>query len=131
MEETPAFLTETRRDILNGEYTGQEGTERSHKSKIKARSRTALQELIEVAQSPEIDNSDIFEPDDLARLVDALMVPDGGLTPRWNFEGSPESFRAEYQYQIGLHARLRHSLNGYDDMLHKNTPPGEQPNWSG
>lgn len=124
MEETPAFLTDARRDILNDEYDGADATRRSHKSKIRSRSRTALMELIEVARSDEIDNVGVFEPNELARLLNALMVPDDGLTPRSNFEGTDEEYRTEYLYQLHLHSRLRHELDAFDDLLH-DEPDGD------
>lgn len=125
-DESPVFLTDERRDVLNEEYQGADSTERAHRSNIRKRARKAIQELIEVAQSPQIDNSEVFEPDNLARLIDSLMVPQGTtLTPRWNFEGDPDEFRDTYRYQLALHGRLNHTLDGYDDMLHRNHPPGE------
>lgn len=129
MEDTPAFLTDERRAVLAGEYDGSETVERTHKSRIRQRARTAISELIKVAQSEEIDNADVFDPDDLARLVDALMVPADGLTPRWTFDGDPDEFREEYLYQLALHGRLNHALDGYGDMLHQDHAPGEEPDW--
>lgn len=120
------FLTEARRAVLDG-TTDREGNSLAvEKSRIRERARLAVEELIAVAASPEIENSDVFEPNDLARLIDALMVPKGeGLTPRWNFDGDPAEFRDEYQYQIGLQSRLDHALDGYQEMLHRDYPPGE------
>jgi len=127
-DESPVFLTDERRDVLNGEYQGADSTERVHRANIRKRAKKAIQELIEVAQSPEIENtSEVFEPDEIARLIDSLMVPqDATLTPRWNFDGDPEEYRDTYRYQLALHARLSHTLDGYDDMLHRNHPPGEE-----
>jgi len=120
---TDAFLTDERRAVLNGEYDGAANTERTHKSRIRARSRQAIEELIEVAQSPEIDNGDVFDPDDLARLVDALMAPrEATITPRWNYGGTPDEFRDEYDYQLALWGRLDHTLRGYGDILHSTDP---------
>jgi hypothetical protein len=126
-DETPAFLTDERRAVLSGEYDGEPNTERTHKSRIRSRARTALHELIEVAESDAIDNADIFEPNDLARLIHALMTPADGLTPRWNFDGDPAEYRDRYAYQFALHARLNHALDGYGDMLHREYAPSEQP----
>ena len=88
----------------------------------------ALGELIEVAASPEIDNTEIFEPNDLARLIDALMVPKSKtITPRWNFDGDPAEYRDTYRYQLALHGRLDHALDGYSEMLHRDYAPDETP----
>jgi len=120
------FLTEKREAVLNGEYDGSDDALRNQKSRLRRSAQTALQELITVAASPEVENADIFEPNDLARLVDALMVPQGStLTPRWNFDGGPEEYRDQHLYQIGLQSRLSHALDGYETMLHRDYPPGE------
>ena len=74
-DDTPVFLTDERRAVLSGEYDGADSTERAHRSNIRARSRTALDELIEVAQSPKIDNADIFDPDQVFLLLRALLTP--------------------------------------------------------
>lgn len=74
-DDTPVFLTDERRTVLSGEYDGADSTERAHRSNIRARSRTALDELIEVAASPEIDNSEVFDPDQVFRLLRALLTP--------------------------------------------------------
>jgi hypothetical protein len=130
------ILTEKREAVLNGnfpdlsdDYDDPDAALRNQKSRLRESSRTALEELIVVAASPEIENADVFEPNTLARLVDALMVPNGkALTPRWNFDGDPTEYRDEYQYQLGLQSRLDHALDGYQEMLHRDYPPGEQPN---
>ena len=75
MGDTPAFLTDKRRDVLFGRYDGTEGTKRSHKSKIKARTKTALNEIIAVADSGTIDNDeDVFDPDQIYALLVALTI---------------------------------------------------------
>lgn len=74
--DSPVFLTDQRRAVLNNEYDGEDSTERAHQSNIRARSRTAIQELIEVAESPVIDTTEVFDPDDVFRLLRAIMSPD-------------------------------------------------------
>jgi len=118
-----AFLTDKRRDVLNGEYEGADAALRNQKSRLRRTSSTALEELIEVAQSPEIDNGEVFDPDDIARLIDALMAPrEATITPRWNYGGTPDEFRDEYDYQLALWGRLDHTLRGYGDILHSTDP---------
>lgn len=73
------FLTDSRREVLRGEYDGAESTEKSKKSHIRTQSKMALDELIEVAHSPEIDNSDVFDPEKLHILIRTLTVGAGGL----------------------------------------------------
>lgn len=120
------FLTDQRRAVLEGEYDGNEDTLRSHKSKIRERARTALEELREVAESPHIDNDDVFKTGELAGLIHGLMAPRGTtITPRWNYDGDDSEFFDEYRSQIIIHRRLTEELEGYDDFLNSRTPPGE------
>lgn len=120
------FLTENRRDVLNGESDWSVQSVRNERSRIKNLARLALAELIEVAESPEIDNADVFEPDDVARLVDSLMAPEGtAITPRWTYDGSSDEFRDEYAYQLALWGRLDHTMRGYGETLHSTENPIE------
>lgn len=121
-----AILSDRRREFLNGDYDLNKPRDRQLKYQIKKDTEAVLKELIEIASSPHIDNSKVFEPNDLARLLDALMAPEGvTLTPRWNFDGDPGEYRETYRYQLALHGRLDHALDGYGDMLHRDYPPGE------
>jgi len=123
-----ALLTDKREKVLNGEYEGKDAALRNQKSRLRDSARTALNELIAVAASPEIENSEVFAPNNVARLIDALMVPNGTtLTPRWNFDGDPAEYRDTYRYQLALHGRLDHALDGYGEMLHRDYRPGESP----
>lgn len=81
MGEPNTFLTDERRAVLNGNYDGADTTERVHRRNIKNRSRTALKELVEVAESSEIDNPDVFDPSDVHRLLVALTTPSGYSGP--------------------------------------------------
>jgi len=120
------LLTEKREQVLNGKYDGSDTALRNQKSRLRSSARTALAELVQVAASPEIDNADVFEPNEIARLLDALMAPNGtGIQPRWGFDGDPAEYRDTYRYQLALHGRLDHSLDGYGKMLHREVPPGE------
>ncbi len=67
------FLTDRRREVLNGEFQGNPETLSSHKSRIRTRSRMALSELVEVAQSPEIHNSDVFEPEQVDLFIESIL----------------------------------------------------------
>jgi hypothetical protein len=113
------FLTEKRRDVLNGEYEGSPDALRNQKSRLRKSARTALEELIAVANSEEIENGEVFHPNDLARLVHALMTPADGLTPLKNFDGTEVEYRQQYAYQFAVHGRLSHTLDGYDQLLHE------------
>lgn len=79
MADEKVFLTDSRREVLNGEYDGADNVRRTHKTRIRSKSRTALSELIDVATSPEIDNSDVFEPEQIRVLLTTLLVGSGGF----------------------------------------------------
>lgn len=124
--ENNAFLTERRREFLEGDYDLDESKDRNLKYKIKEDARAALKELREVAESPHIDNADVFKTGDLAGLFHGLMTPRGTtITPRWNYDGTDSEFLDEYSFQTAIHHRLMHELDGYDEMLNSRTPPGE------
>lgn len=78
-----AFLSDRRRSIVRGETAEEMGiadaTYRQHRAAVKQQARTAMNELLEVATSPEIDNADVFEPDAVRNLVTALLAGSGGL----------------------------------------------------
>ena len=95
------FLTPERRSVLNGEYDGAENVERTHKSRIRARSRTALEELIEVAESNEIDTREVFDPDDVFRLLRAILSPDEYTGPAYPDPDAPDEWLA-YHYRMQM-----------------------------
>lgn len=124
--ETPVFLTDERRAVLEGNYEGEDNTRRAHKSNIRARSKTAISELIEVAESPHIDNSTIFDERQIAQLIGTIISPPHKtITPRWNFNGTDSEYREVYNDEIGLVWRLDHLLNGYTDTLLRTNHPGD------
>ena len=69
------LLTEQRENVLNGEYDGSDAALRNQKSRLRTSSQTALQELTQVAESQHIDQTDVFDPDDVFRLLRALLLP--------------------------------------------------------
>lgn len=70
-----AFLTDSRREVLDGTTDWEQSSVRVEKSRIKKRAQVALDELIEVAESHEIDHTRAFDPDDVFRLLQALLLP--------------------------------------------------------
>ena len=127
-DEPSAFLTETRRAVLEGNYTGQENTYRTHKARIRARSQAALEELVEVAQSPYIDNTEAFDTENIAMLIHALFVPDfghiegGGLVtdPRADTDDDTNyptaSYEEDYQeFRDRLYVALDKPMREYRD----------------
>lgn len=79
MTDEKVFLTEQRRAVLRNQYDGSDSNARTHKSRIRKKSKLALDELIEVASSPKIDNSDVFDPETVYTLISILLRGTGGL----------------------------------------------------
>jgi hypothetical protein len=121
------FLTDKRRDVLAGESDLEGNSLAVSKSRIRKRARLALAELIEVAESDQIDSSDIFDPEDMAQLIHAAMAPAGGLTPRWNYDGTEQQYLEEYGYQRALSDRISHAVDGYQKMLTYDQHPSQHP----
>lgn len=69
------LLTDARNQILEGEYDKENATHRKRKSRFRESTRTVLSELREIAQNPHIDNSEALPPDQVAALIEALLVP--------------------------------------------------------
>ena len=63
------ILTDNRRDVLAGESDWSDDAIINEKTRIRKRSRTALGELIEVAQSSEIENRSVFDPEQIGTLL--------------------------------------------------------------
>ena len=128
------FLTDTRREVLAGEFEGEDSTLESHKSRIRTRSRMALDELIEVAKSDEIEDDTVFNPTNIAHLLSALMEPsDGPLEHAWQTapdETDPvkrrERHRDKYQYQHRLHWSIESVYNQYNDQINQVVGPDEE-----
>lgn len=75
------FLTDNRREVLAGETELEGDSLAVAKSRIRVRARMALQELIQVAQSEEIDNSTVFEPRAIESLLESVMGPRDDIEP--------------------------------------------------
>lgn len=69
------FLTDARREVLADEYDGDDKAERQQKYRIRDRSREALDQLVEVAKSSAIDNSEVFDPNTVGQLLSVLFIP--------------------------------------------------------
>jgi len=68
------FLTDNRRNVLEGTSEWSEKSIINEKARIKNRASLALEELTEVAESDKIDHTDAFDPDDVFRLLSALLT---------------------------------------------------------
>jgi hypothetical protein len=69
------ILTEQRERLLSGKYEGSDTAERAQRHRLKNSTKVAIDELIQIAESPVLDNSDVFDPDDVFRLLRALYTP--------------------------------------------------------
>jgi len=108
------FLTDSRRDVLEGTDDLENQSRINSKSRIRKRTRLALQELIEVANSLEIDNSTVFDPQQVHLLLDALFRNgQQRLTPLWDYDGDPAEYNDEFTYQKTLHSSLNQSMTMY------------------
>lgn len=117
------FLTDARRAVLRDEFDGAASTEHSHRSRIRTRSRLALKELIEVAQSEEIENADVFDPGDIEALITALYTGDG-FVPFRIFDGSRQEYAQHIAYQLDLHARLDRLTREFSTLAHQDPEAG-------
>jgi hypothetical protein len=117
--DSQVILTEKRRDVLNQEYSGAGSSERTHHSLIRQRSQTALDELVEVAESPVIHNPDVFDTKTLAKLVKTLLT-----VPEHLDEDNPDDEAAIADY-LDYRDRLKGSLAW--ELSQANLVPDEAP----
>jgi len=89
MADETVFLTDERRDVLNGEYDGADSTRRAHKTNIRSRGKTALDELLVVAGSPAIDNDDVFDTEQVYALISILLTGSGGFVDNADADEQP------------------------------------------
>jgi hypothetical protein len=118
------FLTPERQAVLERDYDGADNTKRTHKSRIRSRSETALEELIQVAESPAIDTRKVFDQGDVFRLLRAIMFPDpmhidgGGLIGPDLDEDRPEVASVDddyWAYTDRLYVQLDKIMRPYRD----------------
>lgn len=126
-----SFLTDTHRAVLSGNWEGSDSTLRSHKSEIRKRSKAALQDLIAVANSAEIDNESrvgenrLFDPQDLRALVTSVVAR-GGLQSE-QYEHVSEA------YQNEVYKEVNRFLLGFqpDDLRPAETPQNDAQDSNG
>jgi len=113
------FLTDTRREVLEG-TTDLEGNALAvQKSRIRARARMALDELQEVAQSTEIENETVFDSSELRMLLMYVLWDPANISGGGVVGGDPDSDAhvdvadEHQQYQTELYAKLNGVLRKY------------------
>lgn len=114
MGDPDAFLTDERRAVLTGEYDGTESVRRTHQSRIRARARSAIQELTEVAQSPHIDNRDIFDPEEIGTLLFYILRDPRQVDP--SAGGLVEPSEETQQYRDAILAQLWKQIAKYGEF---------------
>jgi len=112
------FLTENRRDVLDGASEWSAASITTEKSRIRSKAGAALAELIEVAQSTEIENRSVFDPGEVGTLLywilnDPALFPveqRGGLVG--TADGPPEGVSKE------AYTKIPDSLQQYRREIH-------------
>ena len=121
------FLTPERRSVLEGRRDHSSGSTSTHKVRIRRRAKRALEELIEVAESDEIDKEDVFNPDQIRRLLIALFGDHRDIQPYYEaWEESDEAlseYKNKYEYERSLAEVLQHMHTLYVDLLLSPDPP--------
>lgn len=113
------FLTDHRRDVLDGTADLTENSLINEKSRIRKRARMAIEELQEVAQSNQIENESVFDPKALAYLIQWVFLDpaamDGGGVMGSGRNVSEEAridlSENHREYQKELHFQLSSALN--------------------
>lgn len=122
------FLSESRRNILDGSTDWAENSVTTEKSRIRGNAKTALDELTEIAQSPEIENRSVFDPEEIGTLLywilndPAEMGEFGGLVgtsdeppegvPKEAYTKVPEDLQ---QYRREVHSETAQELLRIDN----------------
>ena len=109
------FLTEKRREVLAGTDDLSDSSRTVEKSRIRKRAKMALQELEEVAQSLEIENRSVFEPEEVAGLVFWIAHDPGNaenLTkPDDEWDPAKTYTEAHREYMRNIHFEMSKQLN--------------------
>jgi hypothetical protein len=100
------FLTEKRRELLTGEYSGDEDAEYSIRHRTKRSAESSLDDLITVAQSDEIDNQSVFDERKIEQLLLAIIGPEEEVTPRWERDDLTEH-AIENDHRMKVHNTIK------------------------
>jgi hypothetical protein len=121
------FIPEAHWAVLEGETDKYaDSTVRDYRARIKRRTPAAIQELIAVAKSDAIDNTDVFDPMELAALIRAVLGDPSNIQPRWSYEDGSQHI-LDYNYQHDVYNALNPVLERYRTLLHR---PDEPPDWN-
>jgi len=113
MERDNIFLTEARREVLDGESDLSGKSLANEKSRIRTRSRAALAELQAVARSSEIENASVFDPYEVGLLIKFIMK-DPAIDPVVQGLISEIPDRLQ-QHRAEVHAEISNRLLNYNN----------------
>jgi len=112
------FLTEKRREVLAGTDDLTDDSRTVEKSRIRKRAKMALSELEEVAQSMEIENRSVFEPEEVGRLLFWIHKDPANVENMTKPEGEWDPFKthseAHEQYAKNLYFEISRQLSKFD-----------------
>jgi hypothetical protein len=112
------LLTDRRREIISEEYDPSDASNRQLKWRLKKDTETTLKELVEIARSPTIDNSEFFDPGLIEQLITALYTS-GDFEPFRTFDGDRTEYSDKIHYQLGLHNRLGRVNREFSNLAHE------------
>lgn len=122
-----AFLTDRRENFLDGNYDLENAADRQVKSRLKKSSTIAFEELIAVAASPAIENEDVFETEQISRLLRAIMGDPEAIEPFYEAvdQGSEarEAHYEQYADERMLLNELRRIVMRYEERLERMQAP--------
>jgi len=118
------FLTDTQKEILAGKYEGTDDGEASARYRLRRRTEQAMKELVDVAESDEIEVDDDIWYRYIPTLVDAVIRPGTDFVSFPEFEGSEVEHRRRYPLQYALLDRLEENLEIYRENFSTRKSPG-------
>jgi len=87
------ILTERRKELLQGDYDSENSADRMALLRLRNSTQTNLEELIQIAQSPHVNNSETLPAEKVGQLLQALYIPT--VEPK-----NHEEYRKELLYHI-------------------------------
>ena len=110
-----AFLTEKRREVLNGESDLEGQSLANQKYRIRKRAKMALDELGEVARSMEIENRNVWDAEDVAKLVFWITHDSGNVEnatkPDEEWDAAKTYTEEHRRYMRDVHFEITKQLN--------------------
>jgi hypothetical protein len=119
---TPVILTEKRREVLDN-YDPDNDAERNRVYQTKKRAQTVIAELIDIAEGDSIENEDVFEPEEIRLLIQAILGDPFEIEPpRWESDHAGEHYR-EFAYEHAMTSSIETAIDDYLVRLNWETEP--------